>query len=205
MYITKEQSLDLVKESFENIKDDYLEKLTFLSNLIEGDDWSFVIKSHALIESLITELILLKISDNRLKKVISRISLHGETVSKIAILKIYNLLSADEIKLIIRLSEIRNSIVHNYENLSFTFEKYAESLNSDQIKQWHKLLQLDEIEVNKMNKFITAKPIFAVWCKILSLINSILYETHQLKVNKKLDEQARKTSEELLSLLMNKA
>lgn len=203
MYITKQQSLDLVNELFGDIKNEYSEKLKFLSNLIEGDDWSLVIKTHALFESLITELIVLKTSESSLKKVIERMPLHGETVSKIAILKIYELLTADEIRFIIKFSEIRNSIVHKYENLNFTFEKYTSDMNADQIRNWKKLLQLKSIEINKMNKLISEMPTFAIWFNILNIINSILYQTYQLKANYRLSEESQKTSNELLKSLLD--
>jgi hypothetical protein len=205
MYITKEQSIELVNDFLEDMKNGYSEKLTFLSKLIEGDDWSLVIKSHALFESLITELIVLRNAENNLKKVIERMPLHGETVSKIAILKTYELLKPNEISFIVKLSEIRNRIVHKYENLNFTFEKFIADMNSEQTKNWKKLLRLESIETNKMDKLILEMPVYAIWFNILNVINSILYQTYQLKANHRLTEESQKTSNELLELFMNNA
>lgn len=55
MYVTRQQAEDLLNEFLENIKKDLANKTDFLFTLLEGDDWSLVIKAHALIESLLTE------------------------------------------------------------------------------------------------------------------------------------------------------
>ncbi|OCB73170.1 hypothetical protein B0A79_15380 [Flavobacterium piscis] len=201
MYLTIEQSKKLFEEFFENIKIDYTEKFEFLSKLIEGDDWSFVIKSHALIESLVTELIVAKISEIELKKVIERMPLHGETVSKVSILKIYQLVTPEEIKFICKLSEIRNSIVHKYENIDFTFERYVSTLNTENKKNWKKLLTNENIDRDKMEKLILEQPMMAVWFNLFYFIIHSLSTINEIKNIKRLHDEAEITTKEFLKII----
>ena len=205
MYITKEQSEQLIKEFFEGLKTNYSEKLDFILNLIENDDWSFVIKSHALIESLVTELIITQISEETLKPIIERIPLHGDIVSKIEILKKYELLTLDQIKFIVKLSEIRNSIVHKYENINFSFENYISSLDKNNKTNWRNLLNIESIEKAKMEKLFSQQPRIAVWFKLMNLVNTSLSKIHEMKIEQKSIQEANKTGNEILNILMKNA
>ena len=91
MYLKPKEAKKLIKELTSSVSQEFEEKYEFMLKLLEDDDWSFVIKSHSLIESLVSELIITKIDESDLKSLIERTPLHGEPVSKIAIVKIYNL------------------------------------------------------------------------------------------------------------------
>ncbi|TPD73750.1 hypothetical protein [Flavobacterium microcysteis] len=199
MYLTPEQSKNLIKVFFESVENDYLEKFNFLTKLLQDDDWSFVIKSHSLIESLVTELIVNKI-DTDLKKVVERMPLHGE-ISKISIAKTYNLIPSEQIKFLIKLSEIRNNIVHKYENINFTFETYLSTLDKNQIKNWKEMLLWEGMEtpVKEILKTkIDKSPKEAVWIVLTKFVNHAIVETNLLKGSKIIQNEADKTTVELL-------
>jgi hypothetical protein len=105
MYVTPEQAEKLVKDFTERASAEYKEKFDFLCKLLQDDDWSFVIKAHSLIESLVTELIISRTDDN-LKEIIERIPLHGEIVSKINISKKYELIPSEQRLFLKKISEI---------------------------------------------------------------------------------------------------
>ena len=101
----------------------------FFLNLLNEDDWSFVINLHAVLEAAATFL-LVRISRNEnLETLFSNIELSNKKTGKIAFLKAYNLLNADERGYISLLSELRNLLVHNIKNVGFNFETYIGTLD----------------------------------------------------------------------------
>lgn len=68
----------------------------FFLNLLNEDDWSFVIKLHAVLEAA-TTFLLVRISRNEnLETLFSNIELSNKKTGKIAFLEAYNLLEADD-------------------------------------------------------------------------------------------------------------
>lgn len=178
MFLTKDQIQTVLNEVNENVLKELLEKSNFLVKLLLDDDWSFVIKSHSLIESLITELIINKIDEVEIKKVIERMPLHNDTVSKMEIVKIYKLLSIDERNFIINLTEIRNKIVHKYENINFSFETYINELSDkNKRKRWreiHLWESMSKETKDKIEKSIYTNPKIAIWLALtMFVINSL--------------------------------
>jgi len=201
MYVTPEQAEKINEESLEEINKDYSEKLDFLKKLLTDDDWSFIIKSHSLIESLVTELIINKIDEKKLKRVIERIPLHGEIVSKISISKTYELIPADQIKFLKNISEIRNNIVHKFENINFTFEKYLSNLDKNQKKNWKNSLVwkgMNEQFKEKIKQVAFQSPKTAIWLTISNFVNYALLEINNLKGGKKINIEAAKTTKRIL-------
>jgi uncharacterized protein with HEPN domain len=201
MYVTPEQSERIHEDLLKNINQDYSENFEFLKKLLTDDDWSFIVKSHSLIESLVTELIVAKIDENKLKAVIERIPLHGEIVSKISISKTYELIPSDQIKFIKNISEIRNNIVHKFENLNFTFETYLSNLDKNQKKNWKNSLiwegMNDQIK-NRIEQEVFQTPKIAIWLAISSFVNYSLLQINTLKGNKRIDLETMETTKRIL-------
>lgn len=198
MFLTKDQIHSVLNNINENIKNELLEKSKFLFNLLQDDDWSFVIKSHSLIESLITELIINRINQIELKKIIERMPLHNDTVSKMQIVKIYELLSPEERSFIKNLTEIRNEIVHKYENINFTFENYINGfLDKNKRKNWreiHLWESMSKETKEEIEKNIYVNPKIGVWLALLTFAFNTLEKITITKSGKITKELATKNS-----------
>lgn len=88
----------------------------FFKNLLQEDDWSFIIKLHALIEAACGSLLLYHFDEPGLKTIISRLELSNKTTGKIAFLKELELLGDNNRRFVSSLSEWRNNFVHNVQN-----------------------------------------------------------------------------------------
>jgi len=66
-YIRQEDAQKLLGELASSTINELEEKFSILSGLLKQDDWSFVIKSHAMIEAAVTQLILDHLDEVRLK------------------------------------------------------------------------------------------------------------------------------------------
>lgn len=108
----------------------------FVRRLVREDDWSFVIKLHALFEAVCTHLLLYHFKEPNLADVFARLELSDKTAGKVAFLGKLELLNADNRRFIATLSELRNSLVHDVRNSEFSLGAMVESATPDQVKNW---------------------------------------------------------------------
>jgi len=108
----------------------------FVRRLLREDDWSFVIKFHALFEAVCTHLLLHHFKEPNLAELFSRLELSNKMTGKIVFLGKLELLNADNRRFISTLSELRNSLVHDVRNSEFSLDAYIAAATSDQVKSW---------------------------------------------------------------------
>jgi hypothetical protein len=106
--------------------------LNFFSNLLDEDDWSFVIKLHALFEAACTHLLLYHFQEPELRNVVSRLPLSDRDIGKVTFLHSIGLLGARQRRLILRLSEIRNTLVHDIRHEKFTVRAMYDAYDDNQ-------------------------------------------------------------------------
>jgi hypothetical protein len=115
---------------------DWLEKeLTlpkgFIAGLVQEDDWSFVIKAHALVEAALTNQLSASV-DERLTSVFEQLELSDSRKGKIAFSKALGLLDSNQRKFIRFLSELRNELVHDVRRVAFDLNAHLSTLDSNQ-------------------------------------------------------------------------
>ncbi len=106
----------------------------FLSSLAELDDWSCVIKVHAVLEAALTHALVGVLGRVELHDILSRLELSGARTGKIEIAKVLGILGSEERRFIRALSELRNQLVHDIANVAFSFKAYIATLNAQQRK-----------------------------------------------------------------------
>jgi hypothetical protein len=105
----------------------------FFQMLLQEDDWSFVIKIHALIEAAVSQQ-LAAVLDSRLLTIFQHLELGDIRSGKIIFAEALGLLQKDTCRYIRKLSELRNSLVHDIRKTDFSFKGYFESLDENQKK-----------------------------------------------------------------------
>lgn len=201
MYLHKQQAEEILTEYVEVFSAELKLKLDFLLSIGNDNDWSFIIKSHALIEAVITELIISRIEEIEMKPIIERMPLHDDQVSKMRIVKIYGLMTDDQIKFVKKLSEIRNDIVHKFDNIDFTFTNYISQLDKNQRKSWTKLINWYDIEEKnkvKMQALSLSQPSIAVWISLIQLVSLMVINIEEFKGINKIEKEALITVRKLL-------
>src|ERR1017187_995933 len=83
----------------------------FFQHLLDEDDWSFIIKTHALLESGLTRLLEIAIVPPMPQTFISTLTLSGGRHSKLQLLRSLKLADADTANFVEGLSRIRNGLV----------------------------------------------------------------------------------------------
>ena len=108
----------------------------FFKKLLEEDDWSFIIKLHALVEAACTDLLLHRFDEPSLKNIISRLELSNKTFGKLAFIKELELLGDTNRRYISSLSEWRNNFVHNVQNCNASLNKIVLSMDKNKLKKF---------------------------------------------------------------------
>jgi hypothetical protein len=90
----------------------------FFEDLAQEDDWSFVIKLHALIEAAVTHLLVESVAKPSLRNVFSQIALSDTRTGKLAFADNLGLVDRDVRRFIRTLSQLRNEFVHNVSNVN---------------------------------------------------------------------------------------
>ena len=98
----------------------------FLESIRNEDDWSFVVKMHALMEVAITRLLTLQLGEESLHNVFARLPFPR----KLAFVKALKLLNSSDRTFLSKLSELRNRLVHDVSNVNFDLVKDVASMNS---------------------------------------------------------------------------
>jgi hypothetical protein len=96
----------------------------FCLKLKVEDDWSFVIKLHALIECAVAEQLTRTFERKELADVFSRFELSNTKTGKLALIKALNLLPLGHVQFIRNLSELRNALAHKVQNVNLSLVEY---------------------------------------------------------------------------------
>ena len=94
----------------------------FLHYLYEKeDDWSFVIKTHAFLEAILTHLLAEHLGKPDLLTVFAYLETSNVRTGKLAFVRAFDLLDKGARNFIHSLSELRNALVHDVSNVGFRF------------------------------------------------------------------------------------
>ncbi len=105
----------------------------FLESIRDEDDWSFVVKLHALMETAITRLLTLRVGEESLHNVFARLNF---AFGKLAFVKALELLDSSDRSFLHTLAELRNRLVHDVSNVNFDLVAYVASMDSGQFKSF---------------------------------------------------------------------
>lgn len=160
----------------------------FFEKLLKEDDWSFIIKLNALIETAVVFLLVKAIGGkDELKEIFSLLELNNKQTGKVAFLKKMKLLNKESRRFISTLSGIRNKFVHNIKNLDNTLKNYVVNLDKNKKNEFIKgvsLIKKSDIETDETNsyeQFIEDYPKMAIWLSSMQLISYIYFERQYFK------------------------
>ena len=202
MYLFKEQANDLMKSVTKNVSGELKEKTDYILALRDDDDWSMIIKSHALIESLVTELLLAKTEEPKLRSLMERLPLSDEQIGKVKVAKDYGLLSSGERAFIKKLSTLRNDLVHKFENVDFDLSTHVTTLDHNQQKAWKSTFtwfQQEKEASSNLAKAAIEHPKTTVWLSIFMFVALNVIKIGEIKGKSQIQTAAKKTTQELLN------
>lgn len=127
---------DELRAAVRQIEEQYELGSGFLVRLRDEDDWSFVIKAHALVEAAVSQLLTHHIGDVRLARLFDKLPLSDSETGRLAFLKALGLLTDGQRGFLQKFSELRNQLVHNVHNVRFRFVDHLATMDSNQRKSF---------------------------------------------------------------------
>lgn len=169
----------------------------FLFDIVLGDDWSLVIKGHALIEATVTHLLAESI-DPRLRNVFTRLALSNAKTGKIECAEAVALIDQRQRRFIVKFSELRNRLVHDVANVSFDFEKHIAGLDHSQRTAFADALTWYSDETDRAASISSAlaQPKLALWVATLLFIGKALTAVNHAQAIRALRELRRRRLDE---------
>ena len=128
-------------------------------------DWSFIVKSHAVIEAGLSDLILTALDDDRLAEIVYRLNIGGKT-GKLAIAKALNLIDPKVAVFIEKLSELRNTAIHGVKELEINLVAFFSDGRAKQMGLQSALYMIPEVD--KPALYTIPKPL--IWAHVLSVL-----------------------------------
>ena len=130
----------------------------------EENDWSFVIKLHALVEAAVSHLLTERVNLPELAGLFARLDISSKTTGKAAYVEALALLDKPERRFMSSLSELRNKLVHDVRNVNFDFDAYVEEMTKDQRNAFLNSFNLLSTEVTEdVRKLFHHDPRQALW------------------------------------------
>ncbi len=174
----------------------------FFKDLLDEDDWSFIIKIHALVEALISFQIVKSLHKEELSSVISFLELSNNRTGKLAFVKNLDILPKKFRRFIKNLSEIRNAFTHNVSNIGVTIDEYFKTLSKQKRKEYVEgvcLGRKENIELPGVSisytKFVRENLKIGIWYGCMGLI----YEIYIFKFEAETKQAYYELAETLIS------
>ncbi|MFA6468216.1 MAG: hypothetical protein WCW35_04900 [Bacteroidota bacterium] len=153
----------------------------FIANLNEEDNWGFIIKAHALIETMLTQVLSAK-TDKRLETVFGKMALTGGQASKVKAAESLDLINDVQIELIELFSAIRNKYVHSAKYISMDLQSYFKGIDSNKLRKHAKnIINLmldnpDEEDINSIKERLLEVPQQILSIALYYIIGSLLFK-----------------------------
>jgi hypothetical protein len=109
---------------------------SFLPDLQKQEDWSFIIKTHAFLEALISHAIAETVHRKELSEILCHLEMGNIQSGKVRIAEKLGLIKADGKRFLIKLTSLRNDLAHDVQQINFKFSVFLQSLDKNQRKEF---------------------------------------------------------------------
>lgn len=167
----------------------------FFADLMNEDDWSFIIKSHALLESACAEILAERSGVPDTIDIFSRLELSGRATGKVAFLKVFGLLIDRERRFISALSELRNMLVHNARSTTFSLPSYVAGLDKNQRNSFVESFGYAYLSENDQGKELIAsqskvmtEPKKTIWLSLKYVLGVISVQIESIRLHREAEK-----------------
>jgi hypothetical protein len=155
----------------------------FYENLIREDDWSFIIKLNALFEAACTQVLTTRLHAPELAEALAHLDLANTKAGKVQFLRALDAISKSQITILRTVAELRNDVVHNIKNVSFSFAQHLASMNADKAKVFVRTIGHGVVDVvtigeksTPRDEFVRQNPKLALWLTAAEVLACIHLE-----------------------------
>lgn len=187
---------DIVSALFKSVHLRTKEYNTKLAKIAENDDWSFLIKAVAILDSSATRLLVARLGDSRFERLIHRMSFSA----KVDLLFDLDLCDKQMKRMMNQLASMRNRLAHDPNEMNFTFKSYIRAMSGAQRKRFVLSIQV-RAEGNgnpQLEKLTLTRTKVAIWVNLVSLLSVLALEEEDIIGRRKLERSDVETNERLL-------
>ncbi len=154
----------------------------FVVGLTSQDDWSFVVKAHALLEAALTELVVAGLRDPRVSDFVERLNVGGKA-GKLSLAERLNLLDADNRKFVDRFGELRNTVLHKVANVTFDLARHFRDGAAKASGLEQSLFLVNRVPLREARQAagreLTGKPKPLLWLHVLAAVLEMTFNAKQ--------------------------
>jgi hypothetical protein len=114
----------------------------FFRKLLDEDDWSFVLKFHALVEAALSRALTDHLGHPALVDVFAATELSDKRKGKLAFARALDILDPHERAYVSTLSELRNAMVHDVRNVGLSLHEYLKRIDEKRVRAMFRTLDL---------------------------------------------------------------
>lgn len=107
---------------------------SFLEGEMPKDDWTLIIRLHALIEAALTNSIVKEFRSPKIKKIIEKLDTSNQSTGKLAFAGALSILDEKAIKYVVLLSELRNLCAHHARNFYLDLKTHLSGDENERIR-----------------------------------------------------------------------
>lgn len=153
------------------------------NKLKDEDDWSFIIKTQALLETALAHLIKSALGRDELDDFIEKLNLQGRS-GKITVVKALGLLTDNHRKYLEQLAVLRNNVAHKIQYVTFTLSEHLMGMNEKAFKDFvltSLVLPSDvKLELSKeLQEMARENPRLLLWMGALDCLTSVYLHNQQ--------------------------
>lgn len=142
------------------------------------NDWSFIIKTHALVEAAVSHLLTQHLQKPELNELFARLDISNKVTGKAAFVKALGLLEEPERRFISSLSELRNQLVHDVRNVDFDLAAHVANMSSKQLDTFLRNFNLLSTDVtNDVRNLFCFDPRQALWYAAMTFLSIVYLKT----------------------------
>lgn len=146
----------------------------------DENDWSFIIKLHALVEAAISHLLTTALERPELGELFARLDISNKTTGKAAFVKALVLLDEPARRFMSSLSELRNKLVHDVRNVNFDLDNYVGAMSTDQKAQFLRNFNLLSTEVtDDVRQLFYVDPRQALWYSGMAFLGLVYLKSNR--------------------------
>jgi hypothetical protein len=176
-----------------------------LDSLFADDDWTLIVKLHAMIETGLNNALTIRLGSPALSSIIEKLDTSNQKTGKIAFAKALKMLTGESCGFLQRLSELRNFCVHDAKNFTFDLSAHLAAMEESKREGWFKSMMHEmhpSFEVKgsavPMRKFLLALPRYALFARSLNIMAQLQLhdqQSHLRELNRQIELLESLTSE----------
>lgn len=175
----------------------------FVYSLAQEDDWTFVIRIHALYETALTHILATTFGNEKLEEALAELSM----AHKLKLASACGLFDKEDRGMLHALSNLRNKLVHSVDQVKFSFFTYLSDQNRKKkflesfAQIWPDPIILPGDRKVKREAFVIENPRITVWLWCQRILANVYLEHERRRLHEDIDARNRKQAETLGKLL----